>query len=144
MSLADDIYKEVIMDHSANPRGRRRVEGPTAVKDGNNPLCGDECHLEVRVADGKIVDIGILGEGCSISQAAGSILSEVVQGLSVEEARELIGKYKHMVVDGEKVEFPPEFEEVQALEGVQKHPVRVKCATLAWNTLQDALAEDPA
>jgi nitrogen fixation NifU-like protein len=139
MSLSSELYKEVIIDHSSNPRNSQALAKPTVSEDGLNPLCGDECHLELRIDSNRIAQVGITGESCSICKASGSIMSESIEGLSVEQTRELVHKFRQMLLDEEKVDFPDDLEEIQALEGVKSYPVRIKCALLAWNTLNTAL-----
>lgn len=141
MSLQTDLYKEVIIEHSANPRGKKRLNQPTHALDARNPLCGDECHLELRMDGGVIQDIGITGEGCSISKASASLLTETVRGLKTDEARALVTRLKGMLIDGNETAFDDELEDLQALSGVRQYPVRIKCATLAWNTLEQAMQE---
>lgn len=139
MSLSEILYKEIIIDHSANPRNFKKLENCDCSEDGHNPLCGDEIHLELKYDDGKISDIGLSGDGCSISRASASIMTESMLGLSKEEALQLFAQFKDMLVEGKDVKFAEEYEDIQALEGVRQYPVRIKCAILAWNTIAQAL-----
>ena len=136
MSLNDDLYKEIILEHSQNPSHRHAVSSPTVVEEGVNRSCGDEIEIQLKVENGKITDVGISGQGCSISTASSSLMADAIDGLSVEDARLLIGKFKEMIIEKKDVEFTEEQEDIASLAGVQKYPVRVKCATLPgipWN-----------
>lgn len=136
MSLTDELYRETILDHYHHPRNRGCLECPTAKVEGINPLCGDELTLYLDVKDGKISDVKIEAKGCSINMASGSMMSELVLGQSVERAREVIDTFKKMMMTkGEDLELPEELEDLEALQGVKKYPVRIKCALLPWNTL---------
>lgn len=139
MSLNEDLYKEIIIEHSQNPSNREPVPGANIIENGVNRSCGDEVELQIQLEDGAIQKIGVLGRGCSISIASASMMGEMVEGLSVVEARELIAKFKGMLLEKKEIEFPPEQEDLVALSGVQKYPIRVKCATLPWNTLEQAI-----
>ena len=161
----EELYREIILDHYRSPRNRGELESPPAVRvEGFNPLCGDEIVVTLDVEDGVVNDIKIAGTGCSISQSSASLMSAAVKGTSVDEARELIATFKGMMSiheatlptgasDGttELVEAPePEaidvdaLGELAALQGVVKFPVRIKCATLSWNTLSQGLDEATA
>ena len=154
----EDLYREIILDHYRSPRNRGELETPPAVKtEGFNPLCGDEIVVYLDVADGKVADVKIGGQGCSISQSSASMMSAAVKGKSVEEARALIRAFKAMMsihersldADGqetgeaEAVAPDPDVKlgDLEALQGVVKFPVRIKCATLSWNTLAQGLDE---
>ena len=147
----EDLYREIILDHYRSPRNRGELPAPPATRvEGFNPLCGDEIVLYVDVQDGTVADIRIGGQGCSISQSSASMMSSAVKGKSLAEARQLIRAFKGMMsihesrLDGEDGAPEPEAEDVnlgdlEALQGVVKFPVRIKCATLSWNTLQQGL-----
>lgn len=151
----EDLYREIILDHYRSPRNRGELPTPPATKsEGFNPLCGDEVILYLVVDDGKVVDVKIGGQGCSISQASTSMMSAAVKGKTVDEARRLISAFKALMsiheskLEGESdgADLQNELDGVQlgdleALQGVVKFPVRIKCATLAWNTLQQGLDE---
>ena len=139
MSLTDDLYKEIIIEHSQNPSHRHDVENANVAESGVNRSCGDEVELELLVQDGVIKDIGVKGRGCSISTASASMMADAVDGMNIEQAEHLIDRFKGMLLDGNEVDFPEDLEELGALQGVKKYPVRVKCATLSWNTLEQAL-----
>lgn len=139
MGLSEDLYREVILDHYKNPRHRGRLEAPTVAVEGVNPLCGDELAITLEVKDGRIVQAAIDGRGCSISQASASMMMEAIHGKPVEEAKALIDRFKKMMMTDEAVEWEEDYEDIEALEGVKKYPVRIKCALLSWNTLLQGL-----
>jgi nitrogen fixation NifU-like protein len=134
----DDLYRELILDHYRAPRNRGKPAGATAEADGYNPLCGDEIQVWVAVKDGKIEDAGFAGRGCSISQASGSMMTEALKGRSVEEARELIRAFTAMMTSPD-AEPAVDLGDLEAFQGVARFAVRVKCATLAWHVLEEAL-----
>ena len=153
MAGLEDLYREIILDHYRNPRNRGELPVPPARRvEGFNPLCGDEVVVYLDVEDGRIADVRISGQGCSISQSSASMMSAAVKHKTVAEARSLIRAFKGMMsiheqrLDGE--DGPPDHEEpgvklgdLEALQGVVKFPVRIKCATLSWNTLAQGLDE---
>jgi nitrogen fixation protein NifU and related proteins len=134
----DDIYKEVILDHYKNPRNKREMPDAELSCSKNNPLCGDEITVFVHEDDGKVLDVSFLGQGCSISQSSASMMTEVVAGKTRDEVETSIGAFRGMMA-GEVEADEEAFGELVALKGVVKYPVRVKCAVLAWDVLQDAL-----
>jgi nitrogen fixation NifU-like protein len=135
----DDLYKEVILDHYKNPRNKRQIPGAELSSSKNNPLCGDEITVLAHLEGGAVVDVAFLGSGCSISQASASMMTEAVKGKDVGEAQEVATEFRGMM---EGVRDPDEDElgDLMALKGVVKYPVRIKCAVLAWDVFQDALA----
>ena len=152
----EDLYREIILDHYRNPRNRGELPAPPATRvEGFNPLCGDEIVIFLEVDDdGTITDIKISGQGCSISQSSASMMSAAVKGKTVDEVRELSKSFKGMMSihesslegEGEEPAQPsPEsvaqLGDLEALRGVVKFPVRIKCATLSWNTLAQGLDE---
>jgi nitrogen fixation NifU-like protein len=159
MAGLEDLYREIILDHYRSPRNRGELEVPPAHKvEGFNPLCGDEVvlYLDVDPSTDTVRDIKIAGQGCSISQASTSMMSAAVKGKSVDEVHKLIRAFKALMsiheskLEGEDgSDLAAELEgvrlgDLEALQGVVKFPVRIKCATLAWNTLQQALDETSA
>ena len=154
----EDLYREIILDHYRNPRNRGELDAPPAARvEGFNPLCGDEVVVYLLVgADGRVDDIKISGQGCSISQSSASMMSASVKGKTVDEARALIRAFKAMMsiheqrLDGSDGEDDAaaasevKMGDLEALQGVVKFPVRIKCATLSWNTLAQALDEATA
>ena len=152
----EDLYREIILDHYRSPRNRGELPTPPAhMSEGFNPLCGDEIKVYLVVEDGVVADIRIAGQGCSISQSSASLMSSAVKGKTVDEARAVIGAFKSMLsvptdVDAASDEDAPghgddaapvKLGDLEALQGVVKFPVRIKCATLAWNTLASGLDE---
>jgi nitrogen fixation NifU-like protein len=134
----DELYRELILDHYRNPRNRVPLESPAVVAEGYNPLCGDEVELRLNIEGDVISGVSFTGRGCSISQASGSMMTEAIKGKTVAQARALAALFTRMMTDPE---FVPEEDvgDLEALQGVAKYPVRVKCATLAWHALQDGL-----
>jgi nitrogen fixation NifU-like protein len=145
MGGLDDLYQQLILDHYRNPRGEGRLDPATATVAENNPMCGDEVTVDVRLGDGRLEAIGHTGQGCSISRASASMLADSLPGRDAEEALELIERFR-LVMHGE-AEVPDELGDAVALEGVQKFPARVKCALMSWlaarEAIQAALAKDP-
>ena len=140
MSLADDLYRETILDHYHHPRNHGVITDPTVTVEGVNPLCGDECTLYLKMDGQKISDLKMEAHGCSINMASGSMMSEAVIGQSLEDASGSIEIFKKMMLNkDEAVLLPEELEDLEALEGVKKYPVRIKCALLPWNTLLEAI-----
>jgi len=138
--VLDDLYRELILDHYRNPRNKGTLIAPTCKSEGYNPVCGDEIAVELLLKDGVIEEIAFHGRGCSISQASGSMMTDAVKGHTPAEARDLIAAFKHLMTDPEE-EPAEELGDLEALQGVAKFPVRVKCATLAWRVLEDGLEE---
>ena len=136
----DDIYKEVILDHYKNPRNKREMVEASLTCSRNNPLCGDEITVFVRAEDDKVHEVSFVGQGCSISQSSASMMTEAVTGKPVEDVRRLIHDFRAMMA-GDLDPSEDEFGDLVALKGVVKYPIRIKCAVLAWDTLQEALAE---
>ncbi len=139
MSL-DDLYREVILDHYSRPRNRGVADPADVIQEGANPLCGDEIRVSLRVRNGIIDDLRFEGKGCSISQASASMMTELLKGKPVEEAERFIGTFKTMM-HGAGAGGDNGLGDLEALQGVRKFPVRVKCATLSWVTLELALEE---
>lgn len=144
----EDLYREVILDHYRNPRNRRRIERPDATASGVNPMCGDEINIELALNDGVVSDVAMQGQGCSISQSSASMMTEAIKGKSIEEIRGLTSKFRAMMSldEGEDPGLDPErpgavLGDMEALQGVRQYPVRIKCASLAWTTLLEALQE---
>jgi nitrogen fixation protein NifU and related proteins len=140
MSLSDELYRETILDHYHNPRNQGVMEQPTVEAEGVNPLCGDELTLFLDVDSGNINDIKIKSRGCSINTASGSMMTELMAGIPIEKAEELINIFKTMMLEKDKdITLPDEMEDLEALQGVKRYPVRIKCALLPWNTLLEAI-----
>lgn len=140
MNLADDLYRETILDHYHNPRNHGKIDDPSVESEGVNPLCGDELTLYLKVKDGIIEDVKMEAHGCSINTASGSMMSEAIIGQKMEDAKKTIAAFKDMMLNKEEELFlPEELEELESLKGVKKYPVRIKCALLPWNTLIEGL-----
>lgn len=133
----DDLYREILLDHYRRPRNRGRLANATVHREGANPVCGDEVAIDVRIGDHTIEAIAFEGQGCSISQSSVSLMTERLKGRPVEEAREVAGKFEAMLVDG--AEPDASLGDLEALQGVAKFPVRVKCALLGWKVLREAI-----
>ena len=134
----DDIYKEVILDHYKSPRNKRELVGATFTGSANNPLCGDEITVSANVVDGAVTEVTFQGAGCSISQSSASMMTEAVAGKSVDDAKQMAADFRGMMA-GEVDPSEDRFGDLIALKGVVKYPIRIKCAVLAWDVLQDAL-----
>jgi nitrogen fixation NifU-like protein len=139
----DDIYKEVILDHYKSPRNKRELPGAELSCSGNNPLCGDEISVFAHVEDGKVLEVTFQGAGCSISQSSASMMTEAVTGVTLEQAQELSATFRAMMA-GEVEPDEETFGDLVALKGVVKYPIRIKCAVLAWDVLQEALSSGGA
>jgi nitrogen fixation NifU-like protein len=134
----DDMYREIIMDHFRAPRGKNPLPQFDIRSTGSNPSCGDNLKMEVSVQEGKVMDIHVGCQGCAISVASGSMLAEIVKGRSIEDAKRIAELVRRML-KGEEAEIPDDLEDLDALSGVRKFPVRIKCALLAWVTLIEGL-----
>jgi nitrogen fixation NifU-like protein len=142
-----DLYQEVILDHGRKPRNFRRLEDADRHAKGDNPMCGDRMELWVKLAaDGAIADAGFQGRGCAISMASASLMTETVRGKTQAEAKELGEKFRSLAMTGTcpdcGTSIADEMERLQVLGGVSEYPSRVKCATLAWHTLNNALDQN--
>ena len=139
----EDLYREIILDHYRTPRNRGALETPPAVvAQGHNPLCGDEIQVYLFVEDGVVKDVKVGGQGCSISQSSASMMTQAVKGKPVADAHRVLDAFRRMMgleVDGEPEDV--NLGDLEALQGVVKFPVRIKCATLAWTTLAQAMDE---
>ncbi|MDA0351172.1 MAG: SUF system NifU family Fe-S cluster assembly protein [Chloroflexi bacterium] len=141
-SLMEDLYREVILEHYRSPRNKGELEAPTCAADGANPLCGDEIHLDVQLDGDNIEALRFSGQGCSISQASASMMTEQVNGLDRAGAQAAIDAFQQLMLTGEAGEY--DLGDSEMLAGVAKFPARVKCASLAWKTLEQALKPRPA
>ncbi|HEY4606743.1 MAG TPA: SUF system NifU family Fe-S cluster assembly protein [Acidimicrobiia bacterium] len=149
MSL-EDLYREVILDHYRNPRNRGHLDSPDSVAEGVNPLCGDEITIELNLDGDTVTAVAIEGQGCSISQSSASMMTEAIKGKTRAEIAALTHRFRDMMtLDGEvDIGLDPDrpgavLGDLEALQGVRKYPVRIKCASLGWNVLQDALGAPP-
>lgn len=137
MSL-NEIYKQVILDHYQKPRNKGRLENPVIKRHLHNPTCGDDVEVQVDLDGDRVSQVRFNGRGCSISMASASMLTQAVKGKTLGEAREMLGKFLGMM-KGEPGDYKA-LGELQALQGVSKYPVRIKCATLAWHALDEGIA----
>lgn len=150
MADLDELYRGVILDHYRNPRRRGTLDGDHIHAEGLNPSCGDEFFLDIRIEDGVIVDAAMDGQGCSISQASGSMMMDAIVGKPIDKIKEISHKFRTMMSIEEGANPVDEdrpgsvLGDLEALQGVRKFPVRIKCADLAWVTLSDALAQAAA
>ena len=139
----EDLYREIILDHYRSPRNRGELPPPANKAEGHNPLCGDEITVFVQVDGDLVSDVKVSGQGCSISQSSASMMSQAIKGKSLDEVRALVHRFKVMMSieeDADEAAQPAvKLGDLEALQGVVKFPVRIKCATLAWNTLVEAL-----
>jgi len=138
MSFLDNVYKELILEHSKRPRNKGELPPPALKAEGLNPSCGDELELYLDVQNNTITDVKFTGEGCAISQSSASMMTQAIKSKSTSEALELSKQFKAMI----QGETPSDaLGDLKMLQGVSKLHARVKCATLAWVTLEQALAE---
>jgi len=144
MSDLRELYQEVILDHGRQPRNFRAITGATADAEGFNPLCGDRVHVYVTKSDDRLEDVAFTGDGCAISKASASLMTQSVKGRTTDEFERLFEEF-HGLVTGRAaaVEGAPDLGKLAAFSGVAEFPVRVKCASLAWHTLRAALAGRP-
>ncbi len=134
MSELRELYQEVILDHSRNPRNFGHHEPSNRHAEGHNPLCGDRLTIWAEVEDGRIKDVSFEGRGCAISVASASLMTEMLKDHTVAEAEKIFETF-HAVVMGDDSGL----DKLRVLAGVRDYPMRVKCATLAWHTLKSAL-----
>jgi len=137
----DTLYRQVIMDHYKNPRNRGEFEHDSLTVNMNNPTCGDRIQLQLQVEDGIIQAAKFLGEGCSISVASASMLTQAVKGLKVEEALKMSHIFSEMMLGKDYDDDELDLGDIEALQGVSKFPARIKCATLAWKAMEKGLQE---
>ncbi|HLT27487.1 MAG TPA: SUF system NifU family Fe-S cluster assembly protein [Zeimonas sp.] len=133
-----ELYQEVIFDHNRRPRNFHEMPEADHVAEGHNPLCGDQLTVYLRVRDGRVEDASFLGHGCAISTASASLMTEAVKGQPVDDVEALFRDVHALLTEKDAPER--DFGKLAALSGVKEFPVRVKCATLAWHTLHNALA----
>lgn len=144
MNPLDDLYQEAILDHQRNPRNFTRLPGANRQAEGANPLCGDHVTVYLEVEDGKIKNIGFQGEGCAIAKASASMMTGAVKGKTLAEAAEVFRSFHRMLTGDPDPCFDLEsMGKLAAFSGVRAFPVRVKCASLAWHTLNAAMHDRP-
>ena len=133
----EDLYREVILEHYRSPHNRGRLTEPSVTNRGNNPLCGDDVEISLNIVGGVVEDVRFTGRGCSISQASASMLTDAVKGKTLVETSLIVDGFKSMM-RGENI-GDVDLSDLEALGGVRKYPVRVKCALLAWTTFQEGI-----
>lgn len=138
----DELYEEIILDHYRNPRHTGLIEDADVDVEVDNPFCGDEIRIQLSRGDGRIDNVSVSGRGCAISQSSGSLLAELIDGKTVEEARQIVATVRRLLSGEELSETEMDvLGDMAALQGVRKYPVRIKCAMLSWSGLEDAIAE---
>jgi nitrogen fixation NifU-like protein len=143
MSDLRELYQQVILEHCRSPRNFKELDGASHSAEGYNPLCGDQITVFVELDGDRIVDIAFKGSGCAISKASASLMTGAVKGKTLAEAEEMFGRFRDMVTSEHDANVDEDaMGKLAVLSGVREFPVRVKCATLAWHTLQAALRED--
>ena len=141
-----ELYQEIILDHGKNPRNLGKFDNFNKDAKGHNPLCGDKVHLFLKLDENKKVDdISFEGEGCAISMASASIMTDLMKGKSEKDAKEIIEKFLDMIKEKDNIDTKlleeDEKTKLMSLGGVKNYPMRVKCATLSWHALSSALQE---
>lgn len=137
----DQLYRQVIMDHYKNPRNKGAIEDGSVTVDMNNPTCGDRIHLTMNVEDGIVTDAKFDGEGCSISMASASMMTQAIKGKNLDHAIKLSQVFSDMMLGND---YPDDLdlEDIEALQGVAKFPARIKCATLSWKAMEKGLQSE--
>jgi nitrogen fixation protein NifU and related proteins len=133
-----ELYQEIIIDHNRNPRNHHAMDDATTQANGFNPLCGDKLTVYAKLDEGLISDLSFVGCGCAISQASASLMTDALKGKQVDEAHSLFHKVHRMLTEDDETELHS-IDKLTVLAGVKAFPARVKCATLAWHTLEAAL-----
>jgi nitrogen fixation NifU-like protein len=141
-----ELYQDIILDHGRHPRNFRTIEHPTHFAQGHNPLCGDRVTVYLTLDGDRIADVSFQGRGCAISTAAASLMTEVLKGKTLAEARTLFRQFRARVIGGEPAEelsetLAEEMDRLEPLTGVKAYPARVKCATLPWHAVEAALKD---
>jgi nitrogen fixation NifU-like protein len=140
MSDLADLYQQVILDHNKRPRNRGRLPTANRVAHGDNPTCGDQCNVYLRLEGERIAEISFDGSGCAISQASASLMTTQLKGKTATEAAKLYEEFRHIVTTGQA---PEEISDLAAFAGVHAFPARIKCATLGWHAALNALKGEP-
>jgi nitrogen fixation protein NifU and related proteins len=138
----DQLYRSVIMDHYKNPKNKGVLEESDITIDMNNPTCGDVIHLTLQMADGIVQNAKFEGEGCSISMASASMMTQMIKGKTADEAVKVAHIFSDMML-GKEIDDSMDLGDIEALSGVAKFPARIKCATLAWKALEKGVGNDP-
>ena len=139
MSDLSELYQEILLEHNSKPRNFRKLDQPTQTAEGYNPLCGDKITLYLRLEDGLIADVAFQGSGCAISRASASMLTQSIKGQTIEKAQEIFEAFHQMLTEpGAELDYEV-LGDLETLSGVVAFPTRIKCAVLAWHTMQAAL-----
>lgn len=141
MNLNEDLYREIILDHYKSTKNRKRMPDAALHLEGANPSCGDDIELFLEMDDGKIKDISFEGMGCSICLASADMMCEAFRGKTVEEAKGIFERFKGMLTRNEEPEFSDDIADLEAMQGVRKFPLRIKCALLAWSTAKELVGD---
>ena len=141
MSDLRELYQEIILDHNRNPHNHHDMADATVAADGYNPLCGDKITVYLKLRDSMVEDVSFLGCGCAISQASASLMTDEIKGKTLEEAHQLFERF-HLMVTSEDAPSSKGLDKLTVLAGVRAFPARVKCATLAWHTLEAAIKKE--
>lgn len=136
-----ELYQEIIIDHNRNPRHHYEMKDPTVQANGFNPLCGDKLTVYAKIEGDVVTELSFVGCGCAISQASASLMTDSINGKTIKEAHELFHRFHHMLTQNEEGQLRG-MDKLTVLAGVKAYPARVKCATLAWHTLEAALNKD--
>jgi len=140
MTELRDLYQEIILDHNKNPRNYGKLNDHTHKAEGFNPMCGDHYSIYLKIENDRITDVSFDGAGCAISKSSASMMTATLKGKTVEEAKKMFDEFKNMMTsDKPCVEVPKEICKVEPLQGVREFPTRIKCATLIWHTMNNAL-----
>ena len=138
-----DIYNDLIMEHSMNSYNKKKIENPTYCEMGHNPNCGDEIEIQIKLNENVIEDMAFTGHGCAISQASTSIMIDTLKGKTVEEAKEIIKTFIDMIKrETQNEEDLKKLEDAIAFKNISNMPARVKCALLAWHTIENILKQE--
>lgn len=137
-----DLYSDILLDHYKLPRNKGKLAEETHSMEGKNPLCGDELILHLKLVDDRIADISFEGNGCAISMASASMLTEDLKGRTIAEVQKRIEQFRSFIREGKEPDGEP-MDDMTSLAGVAQLPVRVKCATLPWTTMEEALKSIP-
>ena len=139
MSDLSELYQEILLEHNSKPRNFRKLDQPTQTAEGYNPLCGDRITLYLSLEDNLISDVSFQGAGCAISRASASMLTQSIKGQTVARAQEIFEAFHHMLTEpGAELDYDV-LGDLETLSGVVAFPTRIKCAVLAWHTMQAAL-----
>lgn len=141
MSLSEDLYKEIIIEYSQNPKHYGELPEANIHEEGVNRSCGDEVHLHLFIDGNEIKKARFTGQGCSICTASTEMMTSFIENQKIDEIKDLIQQFKNMIMTKDNINMPEPYQDLEALKGVKRFPIRVKCATLPWNTLEQAIKE---